>query len=141
MVTSDPTDAAGAFRVEAPSGPWKGLLLRASRGPLSVSADLGESTGPGPVVMTLRLPASFTVGGIVLSAEDGRPLDDIRVRFGERETTTARGGRFTFQDLPAALLEEDLPAVSLSGEGRRSLERTLPASGGLDDLLLRMDPQ
>ena len=137
VLRAGPTGPDGRFSLGAVPGRRERLLIRVSKGPLSVEAGLSDA--PGALDLDLRLPPSFHVGGIVVSAEEGRPLAGIEVRWGEIATRSDDLGRFAFRDVDAAVLAEPLPELELSGPGRRAVRRPLPRDRGLDDLLVRME--
>jgi len=137
VLRSAPTGADGKFVVPGAPAKWTSLRIRTRWGPLPIEADLGDA--PGPVDLALTLPATFTVAGIVVSNEGGRPLPDIDVRLGYRKSVTDNLGRFSFTDLPAAMADHEGPVLEVTGRGRKTIKRTLSWQDPVDDLLLRMD--
>lgn len=134
-------DGEGRMRVGALPPSWVSLRVEASLGPLRGEVTLDRETG-GPVKeVELRLPGTFVLGGVVSAAEDGRPLEGMRVRLGEgvAGATTDRLGRFRVENLSASLLKGDLPPLTVTGEGRAPVTRTLSAADSLDDLLISME--
>jgi hypothetical protein len=136
-LASAPVGADGRFSIEGGPASWTSLKVRARRGPLAVEADLDGA--PGPLDMELRLPTTFAVGGLVLAAEDGRPLPRMEVRLGDRTAVTDDFGRFQLGTLPAALLEREAPEIEVQGAGRKPVRRALPLDARADDLLLRVE--
>ena len=132
-----PADDGGGFDGGSFDGSDGRLRVRASRGPLSVEVEVHAE--PGPLRLELRLPDSFTVGGMAISAEEGRPLAGIDVAFGDRTTKTDALGRFSFTAVPASALAKPLPELRVSGAGRRAHGRALPVDRALDDLLVRLE--
>jgi len=136
-LAAPPAGPEGAFTVPGPPPKWISLKVRARRGPLAVEVDLDGA--PGPLDLELRLPANFAVSGIVIAAEDGRPLGRMEVRLGERTAVTDAFGRFQLGELPASLAVREAPALEISGPGRKTLRRPLPLDARADDLLLRVE--
>ena len=136
---SAPALADGRFVVSGVPPRWKSLRLRIHRGPLYSEMDLGDAAGS--LDLDLRLPATFRVGGIVIGAEDGRPLAGMAVRLEDRSARTDGLGRFEIPGLPASMAERPLPLLLVQGTGRRTLRRELPPMDRLDDLLLRVEPE
>lgn len=136
-LSSAPVGADGRFSIEGGPASWTSLKVRARRGPLAVEADLDGA--PGPLDMELRLPTTFAVGGLVLAAEDGRPLPRMEVRLGERTAVTDDFGRFQLGVVPASLLEREAPEIEVKGAGRKTVRRALPLDARADDLLLRVE--
>jgi hypothetical protein len=132
-----PADDQGRFDAGSFDGPSGRLRVRASRGPLSVEVEVHAE--PGPLRLELRLPDSFTVGGMAISAEEGRPLPGLDVAFGDRTAKTDALGRFSFAGVPASALAAPLPELRVSGAGRRAHARALPVDRALDDLLVRLE--
>ncbi len=81
------------------------------------------------------------MGGLVVAAEDGRPLEGMEVGFGERRTRTDALGRFSLREVPASLLDGPIPALEAKGAGRRTQTRGLPGTGSPDDLLIRAEAE
>ena len=132
-----PVGADGKFDLGAVPGERRRLRVRANLGPLSVEAEMDDASGS--LDLDLRLPDSFIVGGMALSAEEGRPLGGIDVRLGDLATRTDALGRFAFHGIPASALAKPLPELELSGTGRKPLRRPLAADRALDDLLVRLE--
>ena len=132
-----PVGADGRFDLGAVPGERRRLRVRAVRGPLSVEAEMDDARGS--LELDLRLPDAFTVGGIALSAEEGRPLGGIEAKLGDLVMRTDALGRFAFHGIPASSLAKPLPDLELSGTGRKPLRRPLSADRALDDLLVRLE--
>jgi hypothetical protein len=133
-------------RLPAPTGPdgrfdlppgVRVRALRASRGPLSVEVDLGGAAGPAD--LDLRLPAVFEAAGLVVAAEDGRPLEGMTVSVGDSKTRTDALGRFRLEGLPAALLKTPPVLLEAQGAGRKPVRHDLAVQTRADDLLLRAE--
>jgi hypothetical protein len=135
---SPPAGSDGRFVVPGAPEKWTSLRIRVRSGPLALEADLGDA--PGPLDLSLALPSTFTVAGIVVSTEGGRPLPGMDVRLSGKETRTDDLGRFRFPDLPATMAGREPPVIEVSGRGRRTLRRPLSWEDGVDDLLLHLEP-
>ncbi len=131
---STTTAADGSFEIPRPPLGMKIVGVRATLGHLTWEV----TTTPfmGPAEFEILLADSYPVSGLAIAAEDGRPLEGMDVRLGERAARTDRLGRFSFPSVPA---EEAPKEVVVSGAGRKTLRRALPSEGGLDDLLLRVE--
>jgi hypothetical protein len=136
-LSSPPAGADGRFSIAGGPADWTSLKVRARRGPFSVEADLAGA--PSPLDLELRLPTTFAIGGIVIAAEDGRPLARMEVRLGDRSAVTDDFGRFQLGTLPAALLEHEAPSLEVLGAGRKTLRKAVPLDARADDLLLRVE--
>ncbi len=134
---SPPAGADGRFVVPGAPAAWTSLRIRVRSGPLLIEADLGDA--PGPLDLSLRLPDTFTVAGLVVSAEGGRPLPGMEVRLAGKETRTDDLGRFSFPDLPGTMAGREPPVLEVTGKGRRPHRRAIAWEDATDDLLLRMD--
>jgi hypothetical protein len=135
------TDADGRVSVTPPIGRWESVRIEYSHGPLRGETTLVAAEAGGWLAMEVYLPDVFVVGGLVTAAEDGRPLEGIRVTMGEREVRSDRLGRFRFVDLPAALLEGDLPEIQFQGDGRKPRTMSAKAETSLDDLMVTLETQ
>jgi hypothetical protein len=128
-----PTGADGSFQFEWDASAGTVVsAVRASRGHLHAFGPIS----PGSTGVILRLPATFRVSGRVMAAEDGRPLEGMDVKLGERAAKTDDRGRFAFGEVPGDAV---LPEIEVTGAGRKPLRRALPAEGGLDDLHLSVE--
>jgi hypothetical protein len=126
----------GKFEIEARAGAAT-LRVRVARGPL-VAADTEVPGDAGrDIALTLRLPATFDATGIVVAAEDGRPLEGMRVAAGGVEAETDRLGRFRLEALTAPAAGTAIP-FEVSGAGRATVRRDVPADGAFDDLAFRV---
>jgi len=134
---SAPTTAEGRFEFPGAPEKWTSLRIRTRSGPLAIDADLGAA--PGPLDLNLGLPATFTVAGIVVSSEVGRPLPETDVRLGHRKARTDDLGRFSFPDLPAALANLEPPVLEVSCKGRKTWKRPISWEDGVDDILVRLE--
>ena len=133
-----PTGADGEWSLADAPADWKGVLLRAVKGPLSAVADMGEVPGTAAdgMAVDIPLPPTFAVGGLAISAEEGRALEDMEIRVGDRAARTDARGRFLVEGLPA---REPFPDLEARGAGRKTLRIPLPVDRPLDDLLLRVE--
>ncbi|MCK6482312.1 MAG: carboxypeptidase-like regulatory domain-containing protein [Planctomycetes bacterium] len=136
--SAGPTGADGSFVLRGGPERWEGVLLRAVKGPRSVVADMGEVPGSAAsgLALDLRLPATLEVGGIVIAAEDGRPLEGMTAAAAGQEARTDAMGRFRIEGIPAAA---PLPDLEVKGAGRRPLRIALEGRSSVDDLLLRAE--
>jgi hypothetical protein len=138
VVTAGPSDGKGVFSADGLPSPWATISLHARKGPLRVSVDL-DGPGTGEVLTTMRFPDSFDISGLVIGAEDGRPLEGMKVSVGKRWVLTDGKGRFRLEKFSASLLNGALPALKVSGEGRYVIRRPLDVDEALDDLLLSVE--
>lgn len=138
VTAGGPTGADGEWALADAPADWKGVLLRAVKGPLSAVADMGEVPGTAAdgMAVDIPLPPTFDVGGLAISAEEGRALEDMEIRVGDRTARTDARGRFLVEGLPA---REPFPGLEARGAGRKPLRIPLPADRPLDDLLLRVE--
>lgn len=134
---SAPTSAEGRFEFPGAPEKWTSLRIRTRCGPLAIDADLADA--PAPLDLNLGLPATFTVAGIVVSTEVGRPLPEMDVRLGYRKARTDDLGRFSFPDLPASMANIEAPVLEVSGKGRKTWKRPISWEDGVDDILVRLD--
>jgi hypothetical protein len=132
-----PTGADGRFAFPDLPARRTSLHLRARLGALAAEVDLADA--PGALDVDLRLPSSATIAGMILAAEDGRPLAGMEVLLGDRSAKTDPLGRFALLDVPPALLEGEGAVLVVRGAGRRERRHPLGPHGTLDDLLLRVD--
>ena len=125
------TDDAGRFRFETvPEGSRE---VEANLGPLQARAPVAE----GPV--TIRLPASCTLAGRVVSATSAEPVNLAVVRCGDRTVQTGPRGTFRMEEVP--IPDARPPLIEVGAPGYAGLRFRPDMKGGWEDLFLRMRPR